>query len=146
MTTTCHCGTVIIDASERCKVSSNTVRSLVHILIRLLGEQYRGEKTEWLVQKRLYMEVSLSVCSAEVTEARNGQKCVVNKHTRFAVARRQGAKTFLRLETPELLFLAWASGFHIHSPVCRQKTQLIHWTLPFLSFHKYEIGFDKITF
>ena len=68
------------------------------------------------------MEAALSVCSAEVTEARNGQKCVENKHTqRFAVARRQGAKTFLRLETPELLFLAQASGFH--SPVCRQKTR-----------------------
>ena len=62
----------------------------------------------------------MSVCSAEVSEARNGQKRVENKRTqRFAVARRQGAKHSCRLKTLELLFLARASGFH--SPVCRQK-------------------------
>ena len=67
------------------------------------------------------MQAALSVCSAEVSEARNGQKRVENKRTqRFAVApRRQGAKTFLPPKNSELLFLARASGFH--SPVCRQK-------------------------
>ena len=42
------------------------------------------------------MQAALSVCSAEVTEARNGQKRVENKRTqRFAIAHRQGAKTLL---------------------------------------------------
>ena len=40
------CGTVIIDVRESRKVSSNTVRPLVPILIRLLGEHYYGEKTD----------------------------------------------------------------------------------------------------
>ena len=59
--------------------------------------------------------------SAEVSEARNRQKRVEYKRTqRFAVARRQWCKKHsCRLKTPELLFLARASGFH--SPVCRQK-------------------------
>ena len=101
------CGTLIIDARERRKVSSNTVRPLVPNLIRFQGEHYRGEKTDTKIQqlllpsgsfelKRLSMQGGLSVCSAEVSEARSRQKCVENKRTqRFAVARRQGCKNIL---------------------------------------------------
>ena len=52
--TTCRCcGTMIIDAREKRKVSSNTVRPLVPILSRLLGEHYRGEKTGTKIQQLL---------------------------------------------------------------------------------------------
>ena len=55
----------------------------------------------------------MSVCSAEVSEARNGQKRVENKRTqRFAVARRQGAKHSCRLKTLEPLgFLLGLQAF-----------------------------------
>ena len=56
----------------------------------------------------------MSVCSAEVSEVRNGQKRVENKRTqRFAVApRRQGAKHSCRLKTLELLgFLLGLQAF-----------------------------------
>ena len=44
---------MIIDARERRKVSSNTVRPLVPILSRLLEEHYRGEKTGTKIQQLL---------------------------------------------------------------------------------------------
>ena len=55
----------------------------------------------------------MSLCSTEVSEARNGQKRVENKRTqRFAVARRQGAKHSCRLKTLELLgFLLGLQAF-----------------------------------
>ena len=53
------CGTAITDARERRKISSNTVRPLVHILIRLLGEHYHGEKTDNEIQQLLLPSGSL---------------------------------------------------------------------------------------
>ena len=87
-TSTCRCcGTAIIDAGERCKISSNTVRSLGPILIHLLGE-HTVEKKQILNfcllvahSKVLYVQTALSLCSAEVSEARNGQTRVENKRS-----------------------------------------------------------------
>ena len=59
----------------------------------------------------------MSVCSAEVSEARNGQKRVENKRTQqFAIACRQGAKHSCHLKSLELLgFLLGLQAFIAHS-------------------------------
>ena len=84
--TTCRCcGTAIIDARGRRKISSNTVRPLVPILIRLLGE-HTVEKRPilsfcFLVAGLKAFTYSRSpvrmLCRGSV--ARNGQKHVKNK-------------------------------------------------------------------
>ena len=51
---TCRCcGATIIDARQRRKICSNTVRPLMPTLIRLLGEHYHGAKTDTEIQQLL---------------------------------------------------------------------------------------------
>ena len=55
------------------KISSNTFRPLVLILIRPLGRTL-----PWRIDTQLLL--ANGSCSAEVSEARNCQKCMANKH------------------------------------------------------------------
>jgi len=53
------CGRTIADSRERRKISSDAVRPLMPTLIRLLGEHYRGEKTDVEIQQLLLPTGSL---------------------------------------------------------------------------------------
>ena len=94
------CGTAIIDMRERCKISSNTVRPFVPILIHLLGEHYHGKRQLYFLVACLKVFIyagSLvsTLCRGFRSQKRSSKVWKTSITQQFAVACRQNYKNIL---------------------------------------------------